>query len=296
MKLGNPVAYSALVLSIMCGVMALAEGGENRDARLSCAVALVNEGDEIKPFLEKPGLSFVQAFVRFDSDLPEDIIFGIDQEFIEGVAQPVYLKGGDWMALIGVQRTGAVFVATGTGDTMKGKPSMDRAWKILDIGQKLQPNTWYRFRIEADFSTRHFRKFTVDGPGVSKTLDLTALKLDYPNFMPFSDRTMSYYAFAMRGRGLMKPGAKPEGKPLVYFDDVSGGPITKEGKDIVAFQNGFEEQGEIGKQPITLPVIDLKKYEQGQWYLERDESLFTTQRVRFARSGDFVGMADASFE
>lgn len=276
--------------------MALAEGGENRDARLSSAVALVNDGDGIKPFLERPGLSFVQAFVRFDSDLPEDVIFGIDQEFIEGVAKPVYLKGGDWMALVGVQRTGAVWVATGTDDTMKDKPSKDRSWKILDLGQKLQPNTWYRFRIEADFGTRHFRKFTVDGPNVSKTLDLTAHKLDYPNYMPFSDRTMSFYVFAMRGRGLMKAGAKPGGKPLVYFDDVSGGPITKGGNDIVAFQHGFEEQREIGKQPVTLPVIDLKKYQQGQWYLERDESLFTTQRVRFARSGEFIGVADASIE
>jgi hypothetical protein len=267
-----------------------------RDARLSCAVALVKEGDESKPFLDKPGPSFVQAYVHFESDLPDDVIFGIDQEFIEGVAKPVYLKGGDWMALVGVQRTGAVWVATGTDDTMKGKPSKDRAWKILDLGQKLKPDTWYRLRIEADFSTRYFKKFSVEGPGLSKTLDLSEYKLDYPNYMPFSDRAMSFYTFAMRGRSLMKPGAKPDGKPLVYFDDVSGGPISKDGKDTVAFNNGFEDQGEIGKQPVSLPVIDLKKYEQGRWYLERDESLVTTKKVKFAHTGDYVGVADASID
>ena len=296
MKIGKPVVYSVIVLSLLCGVAALAAGRENQDARLSSAVALVNEGGEIKSFLKQPGVSFVQAYVRFNSDLPEDVIFGIDQEFIEGVANPVYIKGGDWMSLVGMQRTGVIWVAVGTDETLKGEPSKERTWQILDLGQNLQPDVWYRFRIEVDFSTRHFQKFTVDGPGVSKTFDLTAYKLDYPNYMPFSDRTMSFFAFAMRSRGLMKSGSTPDGKPLVYFDDISGGPMTKESQEIVVFQNGFEEQIEIGKQPITLPVIDLKKYEQGRWYLERDESLFTVQRAAFARSGDFVGVADASIE
>lgn len=269
---------------------------QKRDSRLSCAVALVSEGKEIEPFLKKPGASFVQSYVRFDSDLPNDVIFGIDQEFLDGVAKPVHLKGGDWMALIGVQRTGAVWVATGTDDTMAGKPSKDRAWKILTLDQELKPDTWYRLRIEADFGTRHYRKFLVEGPGLSKSIDLKELTLDYPNYMPFSDRAMTFYTFAMRGRSLMKPGAKPDGKPIVYFDDVSGGPISDKEKDTVVFENGFETTHEVGKQPVTLPVIDLKKYKQGQWYLERDESLFTTKKVKFARSGDFVGVADASID
>ncbi len=267
---------------------------QKRDARLSCAVAVVNEGPAIKSFLEKPDTSFVQAYVRFERDLPDDVIFGIDQEFLDGVVKPVHLKGGDWMALIGVQRTGAVWVATGTDETMAGKPSKDRAWKILDLGQRLKPDTWYLFRTEADFGVRHYRKFTVEGSGLSRSIDLKESKLDYPNYMPFSDRAMTYYVFAMRGRSLMKPGAKPDGKPTVYFDDVSGGPISKDGTDTVAFNSSFEEQQPIGEQPVTLPVIDLSKYKQGRWYLERNEAIFSTKKVTFARSKEYVGVADAS--
>jgi hypothetical protein len=280
----------------MSGTGSAGTNPKQRDSRLSSAVAVVSEGTEIESFLKRPGTSFVQAYVRFDSDLPNDVIFGIDQEFLDGVANPFDFKGGDWMALIGVQRTGAVWVATGTDETMAGKPSKDRAWTILTLGQQLEPGTWYRFRIEADFGTRHFRKFTVEGPGLSKSFDLKELKLDYPNYMPFSDRAMTFFAFAMRGRSLMTQGAKPDGKPVVYFDDVSGGPISEEGKDTVVFEDGFETTRAIGKQPVTLPVIDLKKYIQGQWYLERDESLFTTKKEAFARSGEYVGVADASLD
>jgi hypothetical protein len=267
-----------------------------RDSRLSCAVALVYEGEPISNFLAKPGPSFVQAYVRFDSDLPDDVIFGIDQEFLDGVANPVHLKGGDWMAFIGIQRTGTVWVTTGTDETLNGKPSKERAWKILDLGQRLNPDAWYRLRIEADFGTRRFRRFTVEGPGLAKGFDLSDLKLDYPDYMPFSDRALSFFAFAMRGRSLMKPGVPSYGKPIVYFDDISGGPIAENSKDTVAFKNDFEDPREIGKQPLTSPVIELRWYKQGRWYLEREESLFTTKKVPFAHSGDAVGVADASID
>ncbi|MER3458486.1 MAG: hypothetical protein C4309_07535 [Chloroflexota bacterium] len=263
-----------------------------RDSRLSSAVAVVSKGPAIEPFLGQPGPSFVQAYVRFDSDLPDDVIFGIDQEFLDGVARPFHLKGGDWMAFIGLQRTGAVWIATGTDETMAGKPSKDRVWKIRDLRQRLQPNTWYRLRTEADFGTRHFRTFTIEGARLSKSFDLSQEKLDYPNYMPFSDRAMTFYVFAMRGRSLMTPGA-PAGKPVVYFDYVSGGPISVS-SDVVAFQSSFEEQQPIGGQPVTSPIIDLEKYQQGRWYLERDEAIFDVQVVPWARTGSHVGRADAS--
>lgn len=267
-----------------------------RDSRLSCAVALVYEGEPISRFFAQPGGSFVQAYVRFDSELPDDVIFGIDQEFLDGVARPFHLKGGDWMAFIGVQRSGAVWVARGTDATMNGNPSKERTWKIFDLGQPLKPNTWYRLRTEADFGTRRFRKFTVEGPDLVKSLDLSDLTLDYPNYMPFSDRAMSFYVCAMRGRSLINPNSSFRGKPVVYFDDVSGGPIAQDGRNTVAFENGFEDSYEIGKQPVTLPVIDLKRYVQGRWYLERDEALFNRKKMPFARSGQAVGAADASIE
>lgn len=287
------VFIATIILLAGCvGVM----GVQPRDSRLSCAVALVYEGEPISQFLAKPGPSFVQAYVCFDSDLPADVIFGIDQEFIDGVANPFHLKGGDWMSFIGIQRSGAVWVATGTDETMKGKPSKERTWKIFNLGQQLKPNTWYRLRTEADFGTRHFRKFTVEGPDLAKSLDLGGLPLDYPNYMPFSARAMSYYVCAMRGRSLMNPNAPWHGKPAVYFDDVSGGPIAEDGRDMVAFENGFEDLYEIGKQPVTSPVIDLMGYVQGRWYLERDEALFNRKRMPFARSGQAVGVADASID
>lgn len=281
----------ALVAGIIVVSVCLGHA-RTRDSRLSSVVAIVSESPPMRAFLTKPGVSFVQAYVRFNRDLPDDVIFGLDEEFVEGVAHPVYIKGGDWMAYIGVQRTGAVWVATGTDATMKGQASHDRTWKILDLGQKLRPDTWYRFRTEADFGTRHFRGFSVEGPGLKKSFDLHESTLDYPNYIPFSDRTMSYYVAAMRGRSLMKPG----GKPIVFFDDVSGGPVGSSGKDVVAFKSGFEEQRPIGEQPLTVPTIDLHKYEQGRWYLERNDAIFSTMQAPFARSGRYIGVADASID
>lgn len=267
-----------------------------RESRLSCSVALVWKGPEIESFLKTPGLSFIQAYARFDQNLPDDVIFGIDQEFLDGVSQPLYLQGGDWMALVGLQRTGAIWVATGTDATMAGKPSKERTWKILDLGQKLKADTWYRLRIEADFASRQYRKFTIEGAGLTRSFDLAGLKLDYPNHMPFSGRAMTFYSFAMRGRGLMKPGAEPNGPPIVYFDDVTAGPVSSDGSDTELFQSSFEEQAPIGKQPVTVPVIQLGKYEQGRWYLERDEALFNARAVPFAHTGQHVGVADARID
>ncbi|MCI0538812.1 MAG: hypothetical protein L0Z50_26705 [Verrucomicrobiales bacterium] len=65
-------ALIACAALLVAGTTAAQGGAENkREARLSCAVALVSEGDPIKSILEKPGPSFVQAYVRFASDLPD---------------------------------------------------------------------------------------------------------------------------------------------------------------------------------------------------------------------------------
>jgi hypothetical protein len=39
--------------------------------------------------------------------------------------------------LVGLQRNGTIWVAEGTDDTMSGKPSKERKWKILSLGQSL---------------------------------------------------------------------------------------------------------------------------------------------------------------
>lgn len=196
------------------------------------------------------------------------------------------------MSLIGIQRSGAVWVATGTDSTMAGTPSKDRSWKVLSTGQPLKPEAWYRLRIEADFSTREFRSFSVDGPGLNKIFDLRGVKLDYPNAMPFSDRAMTYYGFAMRGRAMI---TKAGGRPVVYFDDLSGG-TRRDEKDIEAFHDGFETSTKIENQPVTLPTIDLSRYVESSWYLERPEALFKVVGAPFAHGGHFVGVADVDLD
>jgi hypothetical protein len=260
-------------------------------SRLSGAVAIVSKGPEIEAFLQKPGASYVQANFRFPEGLGDDVIFGVDQELIEGTEKPIYVKGGDWMGLVGLQRTGNVWVASGTDDTMNGKPSHDRAWKILTLDQPLQPNTWYRIRCSADFGKRIFNKLEIEGPGLNKMLDLTDYKLDYPNYMPFDGSAMSYYVFAMRGRSMMKK----KGTPLVYFDNVEGG-IESNGTNTVVFKSDFEDQTVVDKQPVTLPVIKLDGYKQNHFYLERDEAKFRIEKNKFALSGQSVGVADVDLD
>jgi hypothetical protein len=53
--------------------------------------------------LQNPGAGYVQAYVRFASDMPDDVIMTLDQEFIDGVISPFHISGGDWMALVDVQ-------------------------------------------------------------------------------------------------------------------------------------------------------------------------------------------------
>ena len=279
---------------VICLVITVISSGAlwARQSRLSAAVALVSKGSKIEEFLTKPGVSYVQAYVRFGADFPDDVIIALDQELIEGVNKPLYVKGGDWMSLVGVQRSGAVWVATGTEATMRGEPSKERNWKILDLKTRLEPDIWYKIRIEADFDKRYYKSFSIDGLNISQKLDLSAHKLDYPNYMPFDSRSMSYYVIAMRGRDMMKV----KGTPLVYFDDVEAG-VAVAGSPLQAvFSDGFETQQNVGAQPVIAPIIQLENYRQKFWYLERDESIITIQQQPFARSGTAGGVADASLD
>jgi len=266
-----------------CGSWAL-------QSRLSMAVAEVSKGSDIVPFLQKPGAGYVQAYVRFGSDMPDDVIMTLDQEFLDGVNNPLYVSGGDWMALIGVQRSGLLWVAAGTAATMQGIPSTTRNWQIESLGTRLQPNVWYLLRTEADFGSRHFKRFIISGPGINKTIDLSKYTMDYPNYMPFNSRMMTYYVGAMRSANM----ATQTGTPVAYFDDVSGGTFWPNGTDHQLFVNSFETQSAVTAQPILSLPINVGGYAQGQWYLERAESLFTIQHVPFAHWGSAVGVANAS--
>lgn len=257
-------------------------------ARLSGAVAFATASLQTDAFLTTPGNGYVQAYVRFGPDLADDVIMFVDQELLEGVTSPRWVSGGDWMALVGVQRSGAVWVAGGSQQTLQGKPSSDRAWVIHDLRQRLQPDTWYRLRVVADFAQRRFVSFTIHGEGLNRTLDLSAVPLDYPNYMPFDKKGLIYIVGAMRSKAMMKR----VGVPLVYFDDVDGGAILPDGSTQRLFSDSFETQTVVGPQPLTSPTISLKRYTLGQWYLEREESLFRIESASFARTGGKVGVAD----
>lgn len=259
-------------------------------SRLSCAVALIYKGEVIQRFLQKPGISFVETQFMIRPDFPSDVIFGVDQEFIEGIKTPRYVKGGDWMSFIGLQRNGSVWIAEGTAETMRGIPSKDRKWKILSLGEEIKPDVWYRIRCYCDFGTRSYSRLEVQGPGLLKKFDLSGVTLDYPNFMPFDGRAMSYYTYAMRSRTMMKAGES--GEPLVYFDDVKGG-VVLDGLEQPVFFNDFESQSTIDPQPVTAPVILLSKYQQGHFYKERNEAKFRIVEFPNAHSGRHVGVADA---
>ena len=284
------LALGALCLSFI--LAACQDGDGPRESRLSAAVTIVNKGEAIQSFLRTPGIAYVQAYVRFGLDLADDVIMAVDQEFLEGVDDPIWVSGGDWMAFVGVQRSGTVWVAAGTEKTLAGSPSSDRDWKILNLGSRLQPDTWYRFRLEADFGKRHFRSFLVEGPGISKSFDLSQYPLDYPNYAPFSGRAMTYYVVGMRGRGLMKD----RGTPLVYFDDVEAAVKAPDGRWVKTFVDSFEGQNAVGAQPLTYPVVDLAGYQPQMWYLERDEALVRIEQVPFARTGSKVAVADANID
>lgn len=259
-------------------------------SRLSCAVAIAWKGAQLELFLRKPGVSYIETYFLIKPDFPSDVIFGVDQEFIEGVNAPIYIKGGDWMSLVGLQRNGTIWVAEGTEDTMRGKPSKDRKWKILSLGENFRPDTWYRIRCYSDFATRTYQRLFISGPGLDKSFDLTGVKLDYPNYMPFDERAMSYYTFAMRSRTMMKAGESGEAR--AYFDDMKGGVVIN-GVDQPVFASDFESQQKVDSQPLTLPVIKLAGYQQNHLYKERDEAKYYIIDVPFARSGRRVGTADA---
>ncbi len=292
---------------LIFAVMAWPGQSTARQSRLSMAVAAVSSGSppapvwrapaisrttasSTAPFLQKPGAAYVQAYVRFGSGMPDDVIMTLDQEFIDGVSSPFYVLGGDWMALVGIQRSGLLWVAAGTDATMHGVPSTARNWQIKSLGARLQPNVWYLLRTEADFGSRHFKRFIISGPGINKTIDLSNYTLDYPNFMPFSTRMMTFYVGAMRSANM----ATQPGTPIAYFDDVSGGTFWPDGSDHQLFANGFETQSAVTAQPILSLPINVGGYAQGHWYLERAESLFTIQKAPFAHSGSSVGVANAS--
>lgn len=261
-----------------------------RQSRLSGGVAFPIDSPEHQRFMANPGVGYFEAHFRFGDDMPDDVIMFVDQELLEGLTRHRWVKGGDWMAFVGVQRAGGVWVGGGNDKALRGEPSRERTWVIRDLKQRLEPDVWYRMRIVADFGQRKFVSVSIVGGKIDQTFDLSNIPLDYPNYMPFDRGSMIYIVGVMRGRGMMKR----EGTPVAYFDDLEAGVVLSGGERQRLFREDFEQQTEVRSQPITAPTISLNNYQLGRWYLERDESIFRVEDAPFARSGKRVGVADGN--
>jgi hypothetical protein len=285
----------AVLIALLCTCEAAAV-----DARLSGAVALTTTAGGTQQWLRSPQAAFVEAWVRFPAGLSDSTVFGIDQELIDGVSDPHFTAGGDWMGLTGVSRSGMLWVAAGSAATTAGIPSGVRSWQLMPLGQALQPDTWYRIRNVVDFSRRRFVSFTITGPGIDRTINLGAHLLDFPNTMPFDRRALARFVWAMDGAALGGSAGRPS---RVFFDDISWGHLASPD---AAPQAGavITDDCETGApalpvQPLPAPgtqpyIIPLAGYTEGRWYLERPESLCARLEAGFARSGNHVIACDAS--
>jgi len=279
-----------------------------RERRISAIVVFTTERQGADEWLIQPGLAFIEAYVMFPPEIADSVVFGISQEFFEGKNDPIYFPGGDWMALIGLRRTGTVMVSIGSPEMLAGTPTEDEPGEEFSLDVALQPNTWYRLHCIADFGDRKHVSFSIEGPDIQKTFDLNAHSLNYPHVMPFDDRSLTDYVWSANLAAL---GGDAQDCARVYFDDVRYGLVRREigpdGKERltempVAFCDFEAEKGTIEEMPISMKeimhtnIIPLGNYVEGKWYLEREEVLSRAVKVPFARSGQTVIECDTTLE
>jgi len=261
---GITLILMVLAVSLLSGCTFFQDEG-----RLSGTVMFIHSSPVVQEWLQQPKKSYIQAYFLFPSDFASDIIFGIDQEMIEGVDDPIHFPGADWMALVGLTRDGVLSIPVGTSDALNGTPSDASVWEFIDLGVSLQPNTWYFMKEEADFQKRKFESFTLIGPEVNISVDLSNYNVDYPNYIPIDNRSMTYYVYAIRMAGEVQLGST-----TIYFDDVEAGIETDSGYTAI-MQDGFETQYTIPDIPITLPVIHISQIKEGFWYKENENALLS---------------------
>jgi hypothetical protein len=73
------------------------------DAILSCAVAFAYKGDELASYFTGPAKAYVSGYFMFEDDLADDIIFGLDIEWLELMIQFILkgLTGWHWRVSAG---------------------------------------------------------------------------------------------------------------------------------------------------------------------------------------------------
>ena len=256
--------------------------------RNSAVVTFVHSTPVVQEWLRTPKKSYVQAYVKFPPDLAADVLFGIDQEFLEGVDDFIHFPGADWMALVGVTREGILYYPVGTPESLAGTPTDASFWEYVDLNITLEPDTWYLLREEADFSTLTYVSFTIKGPGVDKTVSLNHA-LDYPNYVPINARTLTYYSYAIRIGETTE-----QGSTTVFFDDIKAGIETSSGYTVI-LQDSFEDYKKILDIPLTLTGIDLDTIDEYNWYKENEDARVSMVKAH-ARTGSYCLMCDAAFK
>ena len=236
------------------------------DIASGTSVAFVYSDQKLQDFFVQPNKAFVSGYFYFEEDLAEDIIFGLDIEWLEGVDNPLHFEGADWMSLVGITRKGILWFPVGSSDIFQGTPNADLNWEIRDLGINLDPNNWYKMTVECDFDKREFISVKIEGNGINTTKDISGFLLEYPNFAPFDKPSLTFYTFAIRSKEFASDN---NGGTKVYFDDIEGGIFIGNSFETI-FSNGFENQTEILDIPVTLPTIKLDNVNENFWYFEND--------------------------
>jgi hypothetical protein len=106
-KSEKPLRKRFLAWATVAGLaLYVAQAMAANDVRLSAGVVFAPPMEAHDTFLRQPGTGYIRAAFRFGPELADDVILFVDQEMLEGITQPVYFKGADWMSFVGVQRTG----------------------------------------------------------------------------------------------------------------------------------------------------------------------------------------------
>lgn len=255
----------------------------------SSAVAFAYKSNELADFFKNPAKAYVSGFFMFEDDLADDIIFGLDIEWMEGVENYVNFEGADWMALAGFSRQGILWFPVGSPENLTGTPTNTDKWETRQLGTELAPNLWYKMTIVADFNTKDFTSVKIDGNGINQEFDLSAFQLEYPNYVPFDRHCFTYYTFALRNR---EWAPENKGGTKVYFDDIEFG-LVQDTSYTEIFTNGFENQQQIQIFPVKMPVSPLNDMQENHWYLENEDAKIKIVNEK-QRNGQYAMECDAN--
>lgn len=253
------------------------------DAIVSASVAFSYSGQEVQEFVLAPRQAYVSGYFYFEEDLAEDVIFGLDIEFLEGLDNPIRFEGADWMALAGFTRSGLLWFPVGLPINLEGVESPTQNWVVEDLGFILQPGTWYKMTITCDFEALEFVSVRLEGGGIDTTADISGNQLEYPNYAPFDKANLTAYTFALRGQEFA-----PDNAPgfNVYFDDIEMAVQTSDTDFTVVFTDGFENQSDVREIPITGLPVPLETIPEHTWYLENDAAKLSISD-RYTRTGNY---------